>query len=53
MIDISTEKESTEDEQQMAAVAPRPRRNRNPPLRLTYGLRSEQMEVQDFADDSD
>ena len=53
MIDISTEKESTEDEQQMAAVAPRPRRNRNPPLRLTYGLRGEQMEVQDFADDSD
>ena len=53
VIDILTEKERTEDEQQMASVAPRPRRNRNPPLRLTYGLRGEQMEVQDFVDDSD
>ena len=53
VIDISTENGSTEDEKQMASVAQRPRRNRNPPLHLTYGLRGEKMEVQHFADDSD
>ncbi len=53
VVNISTETESTEDEKQAAPVNPRPRRVRNPPLRLTYGLGGEQVELRDLVEDSD
>ena len=53
VVQMSTETESTEGEEQAAPVNSRPRRARNQPLRFTYGLDGEQIEVRDLSEDSD
>ena len=53
LLDLSTEQESTGDEEQEALDYQRPVRDRNPPLRLTYGINGEQTETRDISHDSD
>lgn len=53
VVDLSTEGESSEGEERAAPADQRPRRQRNPPLRLTYGLDGEQIEFRNLMDDSD
>ena len=48
VVDISTQNERREDEEQAA-----PDDQRNPPLRLTYVLDGEQVEFRDLMEDSD
>lgn len=53
VVDMSTENESTEDEERVAPADQRPQRNRNPPLGLTCGLDDEQVEFRDLVEDND
>jgi hypothetical protein len=48
VVDISTQNERREDEEQAATDD-----RRNPPLRLTYVLDGEQVEFRDLMEDSD